>query len=273
MKAIEYFDKIEELITIMVYKGGELPQDGEKIYEQQFVINKKVDEEWIYFPLEKPFFIPEGENFYIIITHPVTFKYLGFDNSYDENVLKNCFSGVYQGNGKYYWYPGYTQSEYSIWKIRPLTASGKNQWLTLDTQEGVIPAGATVAVNATVNPEIAGKGTHIGKIIAKSNDINNPKDEVTITLNVNGAPELKFYPNIYNDTSTKSAITLSTLIEKQALQIDKSNQQKITLLVTIALLSVFFILFYNWYKLKQKQKLIKRVNVVILIIVIILVVN
>ena len=200
IKSYSYFDKIEELITIMVYKGGELPQDGEKIYEQQFVINKKVDEEWIYFPLEKPFFIPEGENFYIIITHPVTFKYLGFDNSYDENVLKNCFSGVYQGNGRYYWYPGYTQSEYSIWKIRPLTASGKNQWLTLDTQEGVIPAGATVAVNATVNPEIAGKGTHIGKIIAKSNDINNPKDEVTITLNVNGAPELKFYPNIYNDT-------------------------------------------------------------------------
>ncbi|WP_164975191.1 S8 family serine peptidase [Lutibacter sp. HS1-25] len=200
IKSYSYFDKKEEIITIMVYKGGELPQDGEKVYEQQFVINKKVDEEWIYFPLEKPFFIPEGEDFYIIITHPVTNKYLGFDNSYDENILKNCFSGVYTGNGNYYWYPGYTQSEFMIWKIRPLTASGKNQWLTLDSLEGVIPAGATVAVNATINPEIAGKGTHIGKIIAKSNDINNSKEEVAITLNVNGAPEFKFYPNIYNDT-------------------------------------------------------------------------
>jgi subtilisin family serine protease len=201
IKSYSYFDKIDEIITIMIYKsGGDLPQDGEKLYEQQFVINSNVNEEWIYFPLEKPFFIPEGEDFFIIMTHPVSNKYLGFDNSNDIDVLQHCFTGVYQGNNSYYWYPGHTQSEYMVWKVRPLTASGKNQWLTLDTKEGVIPAGSTVAVKATINPEIAGKGTHIGKIIAKSNDINNPKDDVTITLNVNGAPELKFYPNIYKDS-------------------------------------------------------------------------
>ena len=201
IKSYSYFDKIDEIITIMIYKGDvDLPQDGEKIYEQQFVINSNVNDEWIYFPLEKPFFIPEGEDFFIIITHPVSRKYLGFDNSNDIDVLQHCFTGVYQGNNKYFWYPGHTQSEYMVWKIRPLTASGKNQWLTLDTKEGIIPAGATVAVKATINPEIAGKGTHIGKIIANSNDINTSKEEVTITLNVNGAPELKFYPNIYKDS-------------------------------------------------------------------------
>jgi len=200
IKSYSYFDKIGEIITIKIYKGGDLPQDGEKVYEQQFVIKKVANEEWIYFPLEKPFFIPEGEKFYIIITHPVTYKYLGFDNSYDVNVLKNCFSGVYQGNGNYYWYPGYTQSEFMVWKIRPLTASGKDKWLTLDTNQGVIPGGASVAVKATIDPKIAGKGTHIGKIIAKSNDSNKSKEEVTITLNVNGAPELKYRPNMYKDT-------------------------------------------------------------------------
>ena len=200
IKSYSYFDNIGEIITIKIYKGGDLPQDGERIYEQQFVINKKVNEEWIYFPLEKPFFIPEGENFYVIITHPVTNKYLGFDNSNDVNVLKNCFTGVYQGDGKYYWYPGYTQSEYMVWKIRPLTASGKEKWLTLDTNEGVVPGGASVSVKATIDPKIAGKGTHIGKIIAKSNDVNQSKEEVTITLNVNGTPELKYRPNIYKDT-------------------------------------------------------------------------
>jgi hypothetical protein len=87
-----------------------------------------------------------------------------------------------------------------VWKIRPLTASGKNQWLTLDTKEGILPAGASIAINASIDPKIAGKGTHIGKIIAKSNDLNNSKEEVKITLNVNGAPEFKFYPNIYKDT-------------------------------------------------------------------------
>ncbi|MFC2128143.1 hypothetical protein ACFLRU_07205, partial [Bacteroidota bacterium] len=200
IKSYSYFDKIEELITIMVYKGGDLPQDGEKIYEQQYLINTKVNEEWIYFPLEKPFFIPEGEEFYIIMTHPVSSKYLGFDNSNDVDILQHCFTGVYQGNQNYYWYPGYTQSEFMIWKMRPVTASGKNQWLTIDNKEGVIPAGSSIAVNATINPKIAGKGAHTGKIIVKSNDINNSKEEVTITLNVNGTPEFEFYPNIYKDT-------------------------------------------------------------------------
>ncbi|TNJ42888.1 S8 family serine peptidase [Tamlana fucoidanivorans] len=200
VRAYTYLDKIEELITVMVYKGGDLPQDGVKLYEQQFVINQRVDSEWIYFPLEQPFFIPEGEQFYIIVTLPVSNKYMGFDNSEDESILEESFSGVYQGNEKYYWWANYVQSMRVLWKIRPLTASGKNQWLTLDTYEGEVLGGETVAINATIDPEIAGKGTHSGKIIATSNDINNPREEVTITLNVNGAPELNFYPNIYKDT-------------------------------------------------------------------------
>lgn len=200
VKIYTYLDKLEEIVNVMVYKGGDLPQDGEKLYEQQFVINKNVDKEWIYFPLEKPFFIPEGEDFFIIVTYPVSSKYLGFDTSSDIEVLQHCFSGVYQSQGEYYWYPGYTQSERMVWKIRPLTASGKNQWLTLDTNEGVLSPEGTVAINATIDPKIAGKGRHIGKIIATSNDINNSREEVNITLNVNAAPELIFYPNIYKDT-------------------------------------------------------------------------
>lgn len=200
VKIYTYLDKIEEFVTIMVYKGGDLPQDGKKLYEQQFVINESVDKQWIYFPLEKPFLIPEGEEFYVIVTHPVSNIYLGFDNSTKDSDLDHTFSGVYSGTDTYSWWTHADTIENWVWKIRPLTASGKNQWLTLDTKEGVITAGESVAINATINPEIAGKGTHKGKILVKSNDINYSKDEANITLNVNGAPELKFYPNIYNDT-------------------------------------------------------------------------
>ncbi|WP_035483819.1 S8 family serine peptidase [Gaetbulibacter saemankumensis] len=200
IRAYTYLDKLEEIVNVMVYKGGDLPQDGEKLYEQQFVINEKVDQQWIYFPLEKPFFIPEGEVFYIIMTHPVSNKYMGFDNSEDESLLQHSFSAVYQGNDNYYWWANYTQSQRVIWKMRPLTASGKNQWLTLDKYEGELLGGESIAINANIDPAIAGKGRHIGKIIASSNDINNPREEVSIILNVNGAPELNFYPNIYKDT-------------------------------------------------------------------------
>jgi hypothetical protein len=125
---------------------------------------------------------------------------MGFDGSEDESLLQYSYSGIYRGDKNYFWFENYSQSQDVIWKIRPLTASGKDKWLTIDTTEGVLAAGENIAINATIHPEIAGKGTHTGKIIAKSNDINNSKEEVTITLNVNGAPELKFYPNIYNDT-------------------------------------------------------------------------
>ncbi|WP_176461297.1 S8 family serine peptidase [Lutibacter agarilyticus] len=200
IRAYTYLDKLEEIVNVMVYKGGDLPQDGEKLYEQQFVISENVDQEWVYFPLEKPFFIPEGEVFYIIMTHPVTNKYMGFDNSEDESILQHSFSGVYQGKDNYYWWGNYVQSMRVIWKIRPLTASGKNKWLTLDKYEGELLGGESLAINASIDPAIAGKGQHIGKIIATSNDINNQKEEITITLNVNGGPELNFYPNIYKDT-------------------------------------------------------------------------
>lgn len=200
IKSYSYFDRIDEIISIKVYKGGDLPQDGELLYEQQYVIKKRANEQWVYFPLEKPFFIPEGVNFYIIITHPITSKYLGFDDTTDVDILKNSFSGIYREDGKYYWYPGYTQSEFHVWKIRPLTASGREKWITLDTEEGVVPAGGSVSVTATIDPQVARKGAHIGKIIAQSNDINSPKKDITVTLKVNGSPELNYYPNIYKDT-------------------------------------------------------------------------
>ncbi|WP_224489331.1 S8 family serine peptidase [Robertkochia flava] len=200
IKTYSYLDRIEEIVTIMVYVGGALPQDGQKVYEQEFVIDKKVDEQWIYFPLEEPFFIPEGESFFVIMTHPVSNKYLGFDFSDDVEILQNCFSGVLQGEETYYWYPGYTQGERMVWKIRPLTASGKNQWLTLDTEQAKLSGNTSVAVNAVIDPGIAGKGTHSAKILMRSNDLNRARDEVNITIHVNGAPEFEYYPNIYADT-------------------------------------------------------------------------
>ncbi|MCX2743832.1 S8 family serine peptidase [Mangrovivirga sp. M17] len=200
IKAYTYLASRDELIKLMVYVGGESPQDGQKVYEQEFVIDEKVDEEWIIFPIEKPFTIPEGQTFYVIISHPVAPKYMGIEFTKDEERLKNSFSGVYRGEDQYYWYNGYTQNEYFVWKIRALTASGKNQWLTLDTEEGTLSGGESIDVTATIDPEIAGKGAHSGKILVSSNDLNYPDDEVTITLKVNGKPEFEFYPNMYEDT-------------------------------------------------------------------------
>jgi len=202
IKTYNYLEAIGEYVKIMVYLGGELPQSGEKVYEQNFIVDATVDQKWIYFPLEKSFTIPEGETFYIIVTAPLASRYMGLDMTNDTLLLKNSFSGVYQGDGHYYWYPGYTQSEFYVWKIRPLTAAGKGQWIELDQMSGSLLPGESEVVTAVINPLKSGTGIHEAKILATSNDVNRSNAEVNITISVNGAPEFIYYPNLYQDTIT-----------------------------------------------------------------------
>ncbi|MEH0155167.1 S8 family serine peptidase [Limibacter armeniacum] len=195
-------DAIKQYLNVMVYIGGEMPQDGTKVYEQKFVIDQAVNGNWIYFPLERAVEIPEGENFYVMITYPEsrTNTYAGFETTNDEEIIRKSFTGLYRQDENHYWITHQPNGTEWIWKIRPITAAGDNTWLELDQRAGELLAGEKVDVTMTVNPSGLEGGTHSAKILVKSNDINHQKDEVNVTLNMNGAPKLIFYPNIYEDT-------------------------------------------------------------------------
>ncbi|MBS2210759.1 S8 family serine peptidase [Carboxylicivirga mesophila] len=197
VKAFTSLLNLNEYVRVEISMGGELPQDGEQLYEEFFVVDQIVDEGWVFFPLSQPITIPEGEKFFVTVYQTKSHKYMGFENTNDENLKSNSFSGNHNEGDDYYWWAHY---EDMVWKIRPLTAAGEDSWIELDNYCGELQANESVQVNATILASKAGHGEHTGKIIALCNDVDNSKSEFNVSLSVNGAPEFKYYPNIYKDT-------------------------------------------------------------------------
>ncbi len=194
---------IDEYSQIMIYLEGDTPQSGTKLFDQKFVVTEAVDQEWLYYPLEKPITIEAGQKFYVIVTNPVSVastKNVGFDSTKDPEILSHSWAGVYNSSKSFVWYESAGQGAYMIWKIRPLTAAGKGQWVTLDTNNGTIAGGADTTLVATIQSKGLEGGSYAAKVIAKSNDINNSNSSFDINMTVNGAPELVFSPNSYHDT-------------------------------------------------------------------------
>ena len=202
IETFTYLGKINEHVKVMVYVGGNKPSDGKKIYEENFVITEKADNEWVNFPLKLPVSIQEGETFHVMYVPPVDTKFCGFDVSSDMELLSRSVAGirnetVYTG---YKWYTMIEEGLNHVWKIRPTTAAGESLWLTLDHMSGEIISGESKSVTASVDSKLTGPGEHFGKVLAITNDINRTNDEFEVTVNVNGAPVFDFAPNKYSDT-------------------------------------------------------------------------
>ena len=199
VKTIHSLKKKDEYVKVLIYLGGTDPMDGQLLFEQKFVIEEITDNHWIYFELDQPIFIPEGEKFYISIIPPPDNQYIGYEISSDSSALQESYYGsIDRWNGGYDWgtHPGFQM----IWKIRPLTAAGKGQWLELDQLTGTLAGGESVDITATIDHEKVPGKTNYGKVLALTNDINNSKAEFSVIVNLNSAPELLFRPNKYEDT-------------------------------------------------------------------------
>lgn len=211
VKAWAYLKQLEQYVTVMVYVGGDDPQAGEKVYEQNFVLDQQTDGQWVTFPLEVPVSITEGETFYVMVTTPVDRSFIGYDINTDQKLQEKTYVGVYWADGEFKWYSTAKEDwDNSIYKIRPLTAAGKNQWIELDHYSCEALSGEKVSVTATFDGERAGPGQHMAKLIVKSNDVNRPNDDASITVNVNGAPKVIYRPN--QDTDTLSMVELDELL-------------------------------------------------------------
>ncbi|WP_456460490.1 S8 family serine peptidase [Reichenbachiella sp.] len=203
VKVFYYLNLIDQYISVKIYSDADLPQEGDLLYQQEFVISEEVDREWIYLELEEPIYIPEGEGFFVAMSQPFTYasQYIGFDFSDDNDDLERVFTGVYQSEGEFYWWAhSTTLYDQRIWKIRPLSGSGDDRWIDVDHKKGKLLPGESLDITATIDPAQVPGGKQRGKIIATSNDINASYQEVEVNVDVNGAPIFNYYPNIYQDT-------------------------------------------------------------------------
>ncbi|OIQ41315.1 MAG: hypothetical protein BM563_01115 [Bacteroidetes bacterium MedPE-SWsnd-G1] len=206
VKVHNYLKKVGEYAKIRIYVGGDTPESDESnlMYDEKFVIDRYADKEWVYYPLKKPITIPEGEKFWIASISPQELHYVGYELSNDQEVLSKSWDGIYQNwnsGGLWKWGNRDGASLGYVYKIRPLTSIGDGSWISLDVNSGVIKEGESVDVTATIDPlDAISNGIHEGKITVVTNDINNKKSEVDITININGAPVFDFKPNQYIDS-------------------------------------------------------------------------
>ncbi|MCG8579693.1 MAG: S8 family serine peptidase [Bacteroidales bacterium] len=218
VKTYNYLKSEGEYINIAIWEGGTMPQDsinGTELYNQNFVIDQPVDREWVYFELAEPVTIAEKDTFFIMLSPPFDRRFCGYDLNSDPSISDWSFSGVYKGNGKFAWNNNTDELFGSIWKIRPLTAGGESQWIELDQTEGVLAGGESIEISANIYGSIAGNGESEAKVLFKSNDINNSNSDFKVVINVNGAPQLDYYPNMDTDTikvEELSDITLNYLV-------------------------------------------------------------
>ena len=201
VKVNGFFRKLEEYISIMVYKGGDEPMKGKLMYRQEYITYKYVDEEWVYFPLKNPLSFEEGEKFYLVVIPPYDIKYIGYDIAPNVSVAAKSWAANYRGwSDDRPWNWQQANILMRSYKIRALTAAGENLWLELDNMKGVLNEGESKEVNASIYPDLAGKGEHKAMVKAYTNDANHSMDDFDINLDVNGAPVIKFRPNMYDDT-------------------------------------------------------------------------
>ncbi|WP_430815595.1 S8 family serine peptidase [Carboxylicivirga sp. RSCT41] len=209
VKAWTYLKQLDQYVNVMIYVGGDdpknsdkdiresAPQSGTKVYEQNYVINQQTDGQWVTYPLANPVVIPAGETFYVMVTPPVDRSFVGYDIITDQQVQERTFVGVYWSDGDFKWYSSANEDwDNSVYKIRPLTAAGKGQWIELDNYSGELKSSESISITATFDAQLAGHGEHQAKLIVQSNDVNRPSDLVDIYLNVNGSPEVTYHPNV-----------------------------------------------------------------------------
>jgi len=195
------FKELKKYISIQVWKGGDEPMKGKLIYRQEFITYRYVQEEWIYFPLEFPLTLEAGEKYYLVVIPPRANKYIGYDVAPSQDVAAKSWAANYRSwSSDRPWNWQQYNNMLRSYKIRGLTAAGDNLWMELDNLKGVLKGGESIDVKASVYPELAGGGEHTGMVKAYTDDINHSNDEFKIDLDVNGPPEIKFKPNMYDDT-------------------------------------------------------------------------
>ncbi|WP_430815128.1 S8 family serine peptidase [Carboxylicivirga sp. RSCT41] len=225
VKSNTIIKEVNSRVLIRIWVGGDQPgvginqefeedvigDRGELALEQYFTVTEVINKEWVYYKLKEPISIPPNETFFITILPPSSQP--GYDTAGpdDDEMFDKSWVGINrwyvyedgkpiteQSDSVIYWqkYPIMKQ----MWKIRPVTAGGEGQWLTLDQMTGEIGANGADTITAVIKPQFASKGEHIGTVTVNSNDINYPKDLFNINLQVNGQPVFTYRPNEYADT-------------------------------------------------------------------------
>ncbi|WP_430817084.1 S8 family serine peptidase [Carboxylicivirga sp. RSCT41] len=212
---------LDKTVKVAVYLGGRFPQEGDTLFNKNYIIDRYTENEWVYFPLNTVIDIPAGQKFFIEVTPHGSTHFMGFDvmpeTEEGDELLRKSFNATYGVNDTIIHAFGIDDSGWSndfhmrhLNKIRGLSAAGEGSWVQLNPSGGTIASGESLEVKASLFPDKGDVGRNYARIITRSNDINNKVDEFDLVMNINGRPQLKMWPNKYTDklkvTETEEAV-------------------------------------------------------------------
>ncbi len=202
------FVAVNEYVQIQIYFDGDTPDEGTLMYQQDYVIDQVIDEQWVYFALESPLLVPEGQSYYIIVRQPRgergSPKYIGYDFAPDYDLLDHSFFGINTGNGEVVWnrhsdFEPYNNMKY-YYKLRALSAGEPGHWLSPDPAVGQIEGGSQQQISATIKGNKGVSGRNSAVLWISTNDDHRASEFMAMEMRLNAAPVIEYRPNQYEDT-------------------------------------------------------------------------
>lgn len=189
-----------ESITIGIYRGGQLPDEGTLLHEQTFN-GLSATGKFFYIPMEQIHSFTAGEDFWVVMHYDISVNYaMGCDQNGGQD---RTYSKSDQGSTWYY------NEEWS-WVIRAIDETG---WVY------VYPIMATIAQSSgqTFHAHVDASGLDVGvyeaNILIQSNDPASPLLVLPVELTVNGIASMFISPDsILFDTTFVGQSRIDSLV-------------------------------------------------------------
>lgn len=203
--------KVGEEISIKIYRGGALPEEGmlltEQFYKKEF--DGTYDELGGYdlIALEEPQSFTTNETFWLVIDYPddITWPQGFVQGAQDaEETFYLRTSDLQWRSIESIDYKGF------VFQVRAL-GSGTSGWLTLDPDMGTIPASEDTPVQVQLDATGLDSGDYFATLHIDTNDLKNPKSMIPVRLTVNEIPQ--FYEKPSDTLEIQEQETLKVILQ------------------------------------------------------------
>ncbi|MEN1785856.1 MAG: choice-of-anchor D domain-containing protein, partial [Bacteroidota bacterium] len=198
-------------ILLQVYKGGDLPEEGELLLEQ--VVNGgSEDGIFAFTQLSQPLTFNAGEHFWIVNVYPVGPAFpQGFDGDV-ETTRPNTYAFSDNGGETFQLFDGFASL------VRALSEGQDGSFITLTPENGTIEPGDSLELSVAFDGEPLANGTYLTDLDITSNDAAIPSLIVPTTFEVAGqtseievSEELLLFNDVFVGVTAEQSFTITNV--------------------------------------------------------------
>ncbi len=216
-------------ILLSVYRGGDVPEQGELLSEQ-VVTGDSADGIFAFEMLDTPLSFGAGEHFWVVYTYPVGITFpQGFDDTIT-TTRPNTYAFSSDGGTSFSLFDGFASL------MRALSQGASGEYISLSPESGVVAPGESVDIAVSFNGGSLANGTYETDLTVSSNDPLTPTVTVPTTFMVSGqtaaievSEELLLFNDVFiGNTAQKSFVITNTGIGELTVSSITSDNEEFT---------------------------------------------